>query len=49
MLQWMRNRQPRYKGAPKVELERPSASYIANVSPALVLACYGLEIYGGLT
>ncbi|KAL8802649.1 MAG: hypothetical protein Q9182_003665 [Xanthomendoza sp. 2 TL-2023] len=33
MVQWMRNRQPRYKGAPKVELERPSASYIADMIP----------------
>ncbi|KAI4116714.1 MAG: hypothetical protein LQ345_002918 [Seirophora villosa] len=33
MVQWMRNRQPRYKGASKVEIERPSASYLANVLP----------------
>ncbi|CAO1603308.1 pre-mRNA cleavage and polyadenylation factor (CPF) complex subunit [Xanthoria calcicola] len=33
MVRWMRNRQPRYKGAPKVELERPSPSYIAQMMP----------------
>ncbi|KAL8671479.1 MAG: hypothetical protein Q9168_004014 [Polycauliona sp. 1 TL-2023] len=33
MVQWMRNRQPRYKGAPKVEMERPSPSYIADMMP----------------
>ncbi|CAL8581056.1 pre-mRNA cleavage and polyadenylation factor (CPF) complex subunit [Xanthoria parietina] len=33
MVHWMRNRQPRYKGAPKVELERPSPSYIAQMMP----------------
>ncbi|KAL8893874.1 MAG: hypothetical protein Q9192_004834 [Flavoplaca navasiana] len=33
MVHWMRNRQPRYKGAPKVEIERPSPSYIAHMMP----------------
>ncbi|KAL8755688.1 MAG: hypothetical protein Q9199_003477 [Rusavskia elegans] len=33
MVHWMRNRQPRYKGAPKVEFERPSPSYIAQMMP----------------
>ena len=31
MVQWMRNRQPRYKAASKVEYERPSASYMVDV------------------
>ncbi|KAL8913089.1 MAG: hypothetical protein Q9171_002069 [Xanthocarpia ochracea] len=35
MVQWMRNRQPRYKGSPRVELERPSPSYIADMMPPL--------------
>ncbi|KAI4212121.1 MAG: hypothetical protein LQ351_005151 [Letrouitia transgressa] len=33
MVRWMRNRQPRYKGAGQLELERPSASYIADMLP----------------
>jgi hypothetical protein len=32
MVQWMKNRGPVYKGPPKVEMERPSASYIVDVS-----------------
>lgn len=40
MIQWMRNRQPRYKGAPKVEMERPSASYIADVCDPRWRLCY---------
>ena len=31
MLQWMRVRQPRYKGSHKLEWERPSASYTVDV------------------
>lgn len=31
MVQWMRNREPRYKGTSKIEMERPSQSYIADV------------------
>jgi len=31
MVQWMRHRQPRYKGGARVELERPSVSYIIDV------------------
>ncbi|KAI4206269.1 MAG: hypothetical protein LQ346_001165 [Caloplaca aetnensis] len=33
MVQWMRNRQPRYRGASKVEFERPSASYLVDMLP----------------
>lgn len=29
---WMRNREPRFKGGFKGEAERPSASYIVDVS-----------------
>ncbi|KAI0834780.1 WD40 repeat-like protein [Hypoxylon sp. FL0890] len=32
---WMRNRQPRFKGAFKGEAERPSASYIVDMLPPL--------------
>ncbi|KAL8708466.1 MAG: hypothetical protein Q9220_006623 [cf. Caloplaca sp. 1 TL-2023] len=35
MVLWMRNRQPRYKGSLKVELERPSPSYIADMMPPI--------------
>ncbi|KAH9898937.1 WD40 repeat-like protein [Xylariomycetidae sp. FL2044] len=35
MVHWMRNRQPRYKGAFKGEVERPSASYIVDMLPPL--------------
>ena len=31
MVQWMRHRQPRYKGGTIQEVERPSASYIVDV------------------
>ena len=31
MVQWMRNRQPRYKGGARIEMERPSPSYIIDV------------------
>ena len=31
MVQWMRHRQPRYKGGPRLEMERPSPSYIVDV------------------
>ncbi|KAL1835285.1 hypothetical protein VTK73DRAFT_5829 [Phialemonium thermophilum] len=32
IVHWMRHRQPRYKGSYKGELERPSPSYIVDVS-----------------
>lgn len=35
MVHWMRNRQPRYKGAYQGEAERPSASYIVDVGDPL--------------
>lgn len=35
MVQWMRHRQPRYKGGPTVELERPSPSYIVDVCSSI--------------
>ncbi|KAL3477359.1 WD40-repeat-containing domain protein [Aspergillus californicus] len=35
MTQWMRNRQPRYKGGFRMELERPSASYTVDMLPPL--------------
>ena len=31
MVQWMRNRQPRYKGGVYLEMERPSPSYVIDV------------------
>ena len=31
MVQWMRHRQPRYKGGGRVEMERPSPSYAVDV------------------
>lgn len=31
MVQWMRNRRPLYKGGNRMEVERPSASYIIDV------------------
>ena len=31
MVQWMRNRQPRFKGGAKLEMERPSPSFVVNV------------------
>jgi len=31
MVQWMRHRQPRYKGGVRMEMERPSPSYIVDV------------------
>ena len=31
MVQWMRNRQPRYKGGAYLEMERPSPSYVIDV------------------
>ena len=35
MIQWMRHRQPRYKGGARIDMERPSPSYIIDVcSPA---------------
>ncbi|KAI9691543.1 MAG: pre-mRNA cleavage and polyadenylation factor (CPF) complex subunit [Bathelium mastoideum] len=35
MVQWMRNRRPRYKGGTSLEVERPSPSYIVDmVTPA---------------
>ncbi|KAI1282402.1 WD40 repeat-like protein [Xylaria sp. FL0933] len=35
MARWMRDRQPRFKGSFDGELERPSASYIADMLPPL--------------
>ncbi|KAJ9192011.1 hypothetical protein DTO164E3_8582 [Paecilomyces variotii] len=35
MLQWMRTRRPRYKGAHRMEAERPSASYVVDMVPPL--------------
>ncbi|EEH37108.2 polyadenylation factor subunit 2 [Paracoccidioides lutzii Pb01] len=35
MVQWMRVRQPRYKGSHKLERERPSASYTVDMLPPL--------------
>ena len=32
MVQWMRHRRPQYTGGAKIEVERPSASYIVDVS-----------------
>ncbi|KAF2270301.1 WD40 repeat-like protein [Lojkania enalia] len=32
-VQWMRNRRPRYKNTPLLEIERPSASYIVDMEP----------------
>ncbi|OTA95838.1 hypothetical protein M434DRAFT_68755, partial [Hypoxylon sp. CO27-5] len=37
---WMRNRQPRFKGAFKGEAERPSASYIVDMLPPLARVTY---------
>lgn len=31
MVQWMRHRQPRYKGGGRIEMERPSPSYAVDV------------------
>ncbi|KAL1955090.1 hypothetical protein VTO42DRAFT_9024 [Malbranchea cinnamomea] len=33
LVQWMRNRQPRYKGSHRLEHERPSASYAVDMLP----------------
>ncbi|KAL8783166.1 MAG: hypothetical protein Q9195_009466 [Heterodermia aff. obscurata] len=33
MVQWMRNRQPRYKGGVYLEMERPNPSYIIDILP----------------
>ncbi|KAH8695998.1 WD repeat protein [Talaromyces proteolyticus] len=35
MVQWMRTRRPRYKGAHRMEVERPSASYTVDMLPPL--------------
>ncbi|KAL8639085.1 MAG: hypothetical protein Q9228_003834 [Teloschistes exilis] len=35
LVQWMRNREPRYKGTSKIEMERPSQSYIADMLPPI--------------
>ena len=32
MVHWIRNRRPRYKGSFQGEMERPSPSYIIDVS-----------------
>ncbi len=31
MVQWMRNRQPRYMGGVRMEVERPNPSYVVDV------------------
>ncbi|OAL72284.1 WD repeat protein [Trichophyton violaceum] len=33
LVQWVRVRQPRYKGSPRLEVERPSASYTVDMLP----------------
>ncbi|GFF28780.1 polyadenylation factor subunit 2 [Aspergillus udagawae] len=35
LVQWMRTRQPRYKGGHRMETERPSASYVVDMLPPL--------------
>ena len=35
MVQWMRRRQPRYKGGGRMEMERPSPSYIVDVCDSM--------------
>ncbi|KAI9374006.1 WD40-repeat-containing domain protein [Aspergillus egyptiacus] len=35
MVQWMRNRRPKYKGGHRMETERPSASYMVDMLPPL--------------
>ncbi|PGH23659.1 polyadenylation factor subunit 2 [Polytolypa hystricis UAMH7299] len=35
MVQWIRTRQPRYKGGHRIEQERPSASYTVDMVPPL--------------
>ncbi|PKY02775.1 WD40 repeat-like protein [Aspergillus campestris IBT 28561] len=35
MVQWMRNRRPLYKGGNRMEVERPSASYIIDMAPPM--------------
>ncbi|GME33138.1 polyadenylation factor subunit 2 [Neofusicoccum parvum] len=35
MVQWARNRRPRYQGLPSVETERPSISYMVDMLPPL--------------
>ncbi|KAL2808828.1 WD40-repeat-containing domain protein [Aspergillus granulosus] len=35
MVQWMRNRRPKYKGGHRMEIERPSASYTVDMLPPL--------------
>lgn len=37
MVQWMRTRRPRYKGAHRMEAERPSASYAVDVGDDLLV------------
>jgi hypothetical protein len=39
LVHWMRHRQPRYKGSYHGEAERPSPSYIIDVSLPLPLPC----------
>ncbi|KAL4746746.1 hypothetical protein BDW72DRAFT_197382 [Aspergillus terricola var. indicus] len=35
MVQWMRNRRPKYQGGHRMETERPSASYMVDMLPPL--------------
>ena len=37
MVQWMRHRQPRYKGGGRMEMERPSPSYIVDVCRSTII------------
>lgn len=39
MVQWMRNRKPRYKGGVMMEVERPSSSYVVDVGVEVFLLC----------
>ena len=40
MVQWMSTRQPRYKGSHKLDLERPSASYVVDVRRSIHIQVY---------
>lgn len=35
MVQWMRNRQPRYRGGVRLEMERPGPNYIVDVNKSI--------------
>lgn len=38
MVQWMRHRQPKYKGGVRLEVERPSPSYIVDVCNSIKIS-----------